>query len=351
MNATIIQKHFTGLCLLLLFLTLGSVSARAQTTYVTNEGATIEVSVRPEKETILLGEPVYVIFEVRNLSNETFMFQDSGDYRNRLGRPESYRISAKRKDGKEVPVPEIALGFGGLIGTWTIQSQGEYRRKLFLPLWAPIEKPGVYRISLRKFLPLKNRQTKLGSPIQAEVETTIEVLPPDEARLGNVITEIGARMLDSDDDTSKDATYAMTFIKDRRTIPFFIRVLEDAEQVEPGHFHIQNVRNAGSALASYAENDTLAGLEKAAASINDEIRLAIADGLCLGKHPKARALLATMWKDSFWFVRLRVAQGLQKETSSVEYRKILEALARDENEEVRKTAKQALEPDLPEDPD
>lgn len=69
MNATIIRKH-------LVLLAGGGLAARGQDIQFKNEGTTIGVSFRSEKGTIRLGEPISVVFEVRNPSNETELFRD-----------------------------------------------------------------------------------------------------------------------------------------------------------------------------------------------------------------------------------------------------------------------------------
>jgi len=71
-------------------------------TYSVN-GAPIEVSLLPEKSVIMLGEQIHLSFIVRNLSGTNLQFSEGGDYRNRLGRPESYDVRAVRSDGKQVP--------------------------------------------------------------------------------------------------------------------------------------------------------------------------------------------------------------------------------------------------------
>src|SRR5215475_6877058 len=84
-------------------------------TYSVN-GAPIEVSLLPEKSVIMLGEPIHLSFIVRNLSGTDLYFREGGDYRNRLGRPESYDVRAVRSDGRQVPKPEVLSAMGGLSG-------------------------------------------------------------------------------------------------------------------------------------------------------------------------------------------------------------------------------------------
>jgi HEAT repeat protein len=73
----------------------------------------------------------------------------------------------------------------------------------------------------------------------------------------------------------------------------------------------------------------------------EETRFNVADALERSEHPKAVDLLLKMQRDSYWFVRLRVAQGLSKiksEDSLIPLRRML----KDENEHVRKAAQDSL---------
>jgi hypothetical protein len=138
---------------LLIFLLFSTAQAEI---YTTSDGHQFEVNLRPDKPEIMLGEPIYLSFEITNLSEVDLSFPEGGDYRNRLGRPESYQVKSVRTDGKAVPVPEIGMPFGGLIGTRKVaKNGGKTVIKLFLPLWSPFEETGEYHITCDKSLSLK----------------------------------------------------------------------------------------------------------------------------------------------------------------------------------------------------
>jgi hypothetical protein len=119
-------------------------------TYSVN-GAPIEVSLLPEKSVIMLGEPIHLSFIVRNLSGTDLLFSDGGDYRNRLGRPESYDVRAVRSDGKLVSKP-VLFSRGGLVSGVKAPAGGAATRDLFLPHWAPFEETGIYTITCKRTL-------------------------------------------------------------------------------------------------------------------------------------------------------------------------------------------------------
>src|SRR4051794_7010594 len=66
----------------------------------------IEVKLVPDKATIMLGEPIYLSFIVENNSNLDLQVLVGGDYRNALGRPESFKVTVMGKDGRPVSQPD-----------------------------------------------------------------------------------------------------------------------------------------------------------------------------------------------------------------------------------------------------
>ena len=62
--------------------------------YTTPDGENFEVNLIPDKTEIMLGEPLFLSFEVKNLSTVDLAFANGGDYRNRLGRPLNYQLKA-----------------------------------------------------------------------------------------------------------------------------------------------------------------------------------------------------------------------------------------------------------------
>lgn len=115
--------------------------------FLTATGAELFISIKPQKEVVLFGETTYIILTIENRSNVTLFFPDGGDYRNNLGRPDSYSVSVKCLDSKTVIQPEVTFSMGGLIGSQTIPAGGVYKTKLWLPHWAAIDRPGKYFVN------------------------------------------------------------------------------------------------------------------------------------------------------------------------------------------------------------
>src|SRR5262245_30330220 len=84
----------------------------------TVRGCPVEVSVSADKTGFTLGEPVFLTFRVTTTCGEELAVIDGGDYRNRLGRPDSFSVSALDASGDGTPVTAVDAGFqfGGLMG-------------------------------------------------------------------------------------------------------------------------------------------------------------------------------------------------------------------------------------------
>src|SRR5690348_6587546 len=117
------------LCFVLLLLPLSAFAQSSTQSFTTDGGAQIEVVLRPAKETIMLGETTFINFEVTNLSDKEICMTVGGDYRNDVGRPDSYKVTVGGDDGKSVPQPEVKFRMGGLIGCHSIKSKQTYVTK------------------------------------------------------------------------------------------------------------------------------------------------------------------------------------------------------------------------------
>ena len=96
-----------------------------------------------------------------------------------------------------------------------------------------------------------------------------------------------------------------------------------------------------AALSRFNDDAAIAALQAAMNSPSEDTRLDIATAFGNSQHPKAIELLLKMQNDGYWFVRLRVAQGLSK-TKSDESLAVLRKMLEDENEDVRNAASDSL---------
>ena len=310
-------------------------------TFTTVDGNQIEVGLRPDKETIMLGETTYLSFEVKNLSGQDLCMGEGGDYRNELGRPESFNVTVVGGDGKAVPQPEVKFSMGGLYGCSKIPANGSHVIKLFMPHWATFESTGSFSIRVERGLSITNYSTKSQTSFTASVSANLKVIPTDEKKLGEVINFLGGIMLDTDNPESGRAIGALAFTADKRAIEYFARALEKFAQAPDGTDEHGRVRPTAHALSRFNDDLALAALKKAMNSPDENIRRDIAEALGRSTHPQAIELLLKMRKDSYYGVRLQVTFALgQIETGQSD--SVLREMLKDENEYVRKAAQDYL---------
>jgi len=257
-------------------------------TYSAN-GAPIEVSLLPEKSVIMLGEPIHLSFIVRNLSGTDLHFSEGGDYRNRLGRPESYDVRAVRSDGKQVPKPEILIGMGGLIGGVEVPASGAATRHLFLPHWAPFEETGIYTITCKRTLDFLGPEGLLsvGISVPVEMSVQIKVVESNREKMGEIIEKFGVEMLDEDDEKARLAWLSLDYLNDERAIPHFVKAIS------------------------------------------------------LGNENLAHLFVRSLGKYSYWAIRLNVVHALGG-LGTPEAIEILQEMSEDENENVSREANKYL---------
>lgn len=72
----------------------------------------LTASVVFDKKEVMLGEPVYFTFAVANPTDAAWKCDQGGDYRNRLGRPNSFAVTVTGPGGKAVPQPDSGMDMG-----------------------------------------------------------------------------------------------------------------------------------------------------------------------------------------------------------------------------------------------
>jgi HEAT repeats len=340
----------------LLLLALTVQGAKAQS-FITNEGDRFEVTLKVDKQTILLKEAIYMSFEFKSYAARDLCVRIGGDYRNRLGRPDSFKVTVTSDGGKSVPQPEVKWSMGGFSGCGRIPAGKTYHIRLFLPHWATFEEPGNYQIRVQRHLGVQPfRGDYSPSIFQANVEATIKVIDGDSEQVGNLIHSLGkamlesdmdkaaeaASMLGSDNDKAAEAASMLGNLNDERSIPYFAAALQKYSAEPQWSTEGIVAAKAARALSRFQNDSALAALEKAMFTTDEDMRLEIADAFSDSKHPGALKLLLSMRHDDYWFVRLRVAQRLAV-VDSAESREILHGLLGDANEDVRNAARNSLE--------
>jgi HEAT repeat protein len=160
--------------------------------------------------------------------------------------------------------------------------------------------------------------------------------------LGKLIDSLGSVMLDINNPESGRAATALAYTGDKRTIKYFAQALKKFANEREGMDLYFRSSQAAAALSRFNDDDALAALAGAMDSPVEMTRLDIASALGDSQHPRALGLLLKMRGDGYWFVRLRVAQALAH-ADTADTLDLLREMLNDENEEVRKAARDSLD--------
>ena len=328
------------------FLLLSSGFIVTAQTADTNEPLPVEVRLQPEKKVIMLGEPLFVAFNVTNISGEKLYLGVGGDYRNKYGRPERFQVSVTSDDGTELPQIEV-VSMGGFLGAEPIEVGATYAVRLFLPHWVTIERPGSYRVNVKRVMGLTEEDSRLKKAkysFTADVSADFSVVPADENKMGGVITSLGSVMLDSNDPRAVESARALASIADKRVISYFAEAVRKFADVG-SEFAEMDERNilwtSIAALATYDDDRAIDALQSVMNRPGEDLRLSVATAFGDSPHKSARKLLLKMQDDADYVVRLRVAQGLA-DVETGESRAVLQKLLKDKDENVRKAAAESL---------
>jgi hypothetical protein len=309
-------------------------------------------SAAPEKAELMLGEPGYLLFKVANPSDRPLRVMVGGDYRNRLGRPNSFKVSVVDADGKKVPQPDSGFDMGGLTWAMKLPARGECDFRLFMPHWATFEKPGRYTVTIRRKVTVvaddgTDPFAKKPEYFAVMAQATVTIVPTDRVRLGKIIARLGDKMLDrTNSDEAESAEKMLAAINDERVVPYF------AALARKPHF---SPRLAACApLGRYKTDEAFAALKKLVTTTGAEIRASAttlklaessADGvrhsaaaaISDSPHPKAIHFLWTLADDRYYGVRLTVLHKAA-EIKTPEARSIIQKMTSDANEMVRDEA-------------
>lgn len=297
-------------------LSIGGFSqSESEKKYNTSDGMGISVRLSAEKAQIMIGEPIYLIYEAKPIDDEIFSTPVGGDYRNKYGRPDSYTVKATRSDGL-IAKHENVIGFGGLSGSQLVTSDKPLTTRLFLPHWVEFEKPGKYFITVSKSLSVKRHSAVKGvdnpsKNISTSVGIELEVLAKDSSLISKLIDDWGIILLDKLHPKNKDATLMLDNFKDAQTKKYFIRALESFTPDETDFFSFEG-KQLIHALAYFDDDIVMDAFADKIASKNGDIRYAIAASLTRSSHPRSFSILIALQDDENNSVRLRVAQKFSK---------------------------------------
>jgi len=314
-------------------------------------GVKLDVTAAPEAKEYMLGEPGYVKFKVCNPSDRLLWMEVGGDYRNRLGRPNSFRVEVVGPDGKKVFQPDSGMDMGGMTHQVKLPPKGEGSVDLFLPHWATFDKPGKYTMTVRRTLTVVERNAagnalaKSGS-VEVSATATVTIVAADRAKMGDLIARLGRQMV-AEQGEYYGASRMLTAIHDDRVVPHFVALTKLPHQspretaCRPlGRYNTDEAFEALKGLLKTTAEDvrngstTLELAESSAAGVRHSAAHAIGDS----PHPKALALFWTFADDPYYGVRMSVLHKAY-DVKSPEARAIIRKLTADENERVRNEAK------------
>lgn len=313
---------------LILFLFLLVSMAKAEV-FTSVDGYKFEVNLKPQKTSIMLGEPTFIDFEIKNLSDVDLGVLWGGDYRNEFGRPDSFEVKVFDADLQIVPKPKT-MNFGGLSTFQKCPIGQIYLFRLYLPHWATIEKIGDYQIQIEKGLVVKKYDLKnmrfdnLPAEIPVKLVTKLNVIAADFAKMGEIIDTIGKDLIEGDDTAENLAP----FIKDVRIIKYL------AQAIEKNYWLMHH-------LAKFNDDSALNAIVSRINDEDQEVRRNISVTLAMSVHPKASVYLLQMRNDKYYAIRLDVIHYLGK-TKTAESTQILKEMLSDENELNRNEAKRYL---------
>jgi hypothetical protein len=320
------------------------------------EGARVEVELVPEQPEVMVGEPLHLTFRVRNRTDRRLQLLEGGDYRNRLGRPESFRLTVVDEHLRLVPVLDAGQSFGGLTGPRPLPARGVRERSLFLPSWVRLERPGTYLVlcatTLRIRRGMSDRAYDADPANDRFVVATalVRAVPTDAARMGALIEKLGRDLLGSPgSDRAERALRDLAAIEDERVIPHFVRAVGSRDYT----LRFSSLR----ALSRFKSDEALRGIQLGmvtrgsslaeasnaalAGQLAANIRQAAAGALDESPHPRAEELLLSMRRDPDPGVRLTVLHrlGRQKSATSLE---LVREMTRDRDRMVSDEAKRYL---------
>jgi hypothetical protein len=322
--------------------------ARAQTYWL--DGFEVEVELKPLRDSFVLGEPVdlSLMFENRSGRDVELLLSSSA------GRawPDDFDVRVTGPDGKVLAPPERSDG--GLAGDSYLNTFLPARSEALtgvlsssitvsLKNWARPEKPGVYKVTLRRGVvagPYNGRKyrlwpetTKPRTELRLEAEFT--VVAGGDARTRELVEELSASMLACDQSASVSATTRLAALEDERAIKPLAEAVAKCKNPSIRY-------QALNGISKFDTDAAFEALRAAASDADEDFRTVAANAIAGSKHPKAYALLLSLRRDPYYGVRLMVLNALEEKDTEAARRRIWE-MTHDEHPMVRDEALRFLQ--------
>jgi hypothetical protein len=259
------------------------------------------------------GEPFSLRYRVKNSGPKPVWIVDGGDYRNKMGRPESYKLTA-RLGPEQIPVEDVGISMGGMMGPHPVAPNESYEMRLLVPRWLVLKKAGHYVFSVEKKLRTGAGKTdgwdeKNLDELPTHVSLSLDVDASTPESMGALIDVLGAKMMLQTQD-GYDAANTLDFVDDPRAIAKYAAVVNAWKDGNDATF--STVLESTYALRKWSTAEARAPLVRALSFKNESIRLAAAQSLSAQKTPEAFAALWALRTDKSDSVRLTVLQAADK---------------------------------------
>lgn len=160
-----------------------------------------------DKPAVVSGEPCWLTFRFTNHDTKAVHFYEA------VGRGSvlmsGYSITASDTVGRQVSPPTTLMIVSGMVRDISVAPGAAYQRRLFLPDWFTLNKPGTYTLICKR--PLSSAAT-----VQSDIRLTI--LPPDSKALGLVIQKLGEQTRSGNPAAQDEATLSLSIIPDPRIV-------------------------------------------------------------------------------------------------------------------------------------
>ncbi len=177
------------------------------------------------------------------------------------------------------------------------------------------------------------------------VKVPLKPEPVDPAKLGDLIRQLGGKMLATNSNVSEKAVRALSLIDDERVIPWYLKAMDT------NRYGLKFA--ALDRLSRFNSDEALRGLKKGmttrgadigncttdavAAQAAGGIRHSAACALSRSPHPEARKMLLSLWNDPSRAVRMTVLHELGR-MDSAKSLNLLKKMSKDPDKDVRKEA-------------
>ena len=281
----------------------------------TGPGYALTASFVPDTSEILLGQPLFVTFTIKNEHSAPFKFLTGGASRGSI-RDNNYQITARNSSGVEVEDPYGYSNYGGLGTFWTLAPGQTYSMRLFLPYWCRFKEAGDYIVTgATTFIDLEEKKHE---PVTVQLSFNLRIMR-DAARLSAIVDELGRLIATDDYQKLAEASMALAEIDSESVVPHLVAALTR------GVFG--NKLNAIRGLGRRSSPEAIAALTEALKDEDPTVRTAaMAELMLKNSHGEALRELLQQFSRAGGDERIRLIRALGATRSEAALQQLLTIL-------------------------